>query len=209
MATLDHTRAVAIVLQGCVEDLYDSILPLYGAVVGWVTNSIDADLPADTDVDAIYEAYKLLTIPGVSLGPALRDVDAADGEFSGQFGIPSGYFPISFAFDGPLEAAANDVAAYGVQIDLNRATLLCRDTGDAGGTDLTVTVTAEEEGETSITIAVLTLTGGSGIDQLLTIPQASLAATQIAAGKTIKVTLSTVPDNASDVRLILWARGAE
>jgi len=70
----DNLRAVAIVLQQRIDDLYTRLLPLYTISHAWIVNNHDSYLPGPGQVKQVFDTYTDFKIYEISLADILLEL---------------------------------------------------------------------------------------------------------------------------------------
>jgi hypothetical protein len=70
----DNLRAVAIVLQQRVDDLYTRLLPIYTLSHAWKLNLQDSYLPSPGQVKQVFDTYVGFSIYDISLADILLEL---------------------------------------------------------------------------------------------------------------------------------------
>lgn len=205
MATSENIRAVGLILQECVDALYSDILPVYGVTSGWILSSIDDDLPAEEEVKAQLEAYEALAKLPISLSSAIQDVRASTGiPAEGIFYLPATVFPLISRIDGPVIIGEFDSKSFGLNLEIQKITLFCKDTGSPGD-DLTVDI--HKNGE-SIFSVLPTIAAASGDDVLYIIPDATITEKYILSADVLTSLVVSTPIGCRFILLIIWVKTA-
>lgn len=203
MATLEHVRAVALVLQQCAETLYNDVLPVYGITDAWNVTGLDGDLPPEGEVKSTLELYEQITKLPINLASALRDVKASTGTpIGGLFYLPSTIFPILFKLEGVVIPGDFGSQAFGTPLHIERITLFCEETG-SGGSDLVVDV---QKGGGSLFSTLPTIPANSGDDVLYIVPNGDISETSISSSDVLTASVVSHPDVCQGVLLAIWVQ---
>ncbi|MGD9125747.1 MAG: hypothetical protein PVH19_00075 [Planctomycetia bacterium] len=200
MATVQHRRIAAILLQDAIGQLNAAVAPLHALASVWTVSGINDDLPSEAEVKAVLDGYAALSIPGLNARIALADVNASTDPFDGQFAVPATAFVVPFVFAGPVWAPLEQAQGFGVALTLQRLTLFVSISGTTGA-DLTVDVRCDG---VSMLSAVVSVPGGSGENIHVIVPDSQLITTSIPAGSVLSAHLVTAPDDAQGVTVNVW-----
>ena len=202
MATVQHKRLTAILLQNAFSALYSGVLPGYSLTAFWNVSGIDDDLPDEGEVKAVYDQYVTLAVPALNARAAVADIAASEEDFDGLFSVPATATLIPFVFSGPVYAGLSDSQGFGVALTLQRLTIFVQNTGTTGAN---LSLDLRLDGITMLT-SPLSIPVGSGENIGVIVPPSQIATTAIPASGVVSAHIVTAPDDAEGVAFNVWVK---
>lgn len=203
MASIENVRAVALILQQCVEALYTDIISVYGVTSGWNVTGLDEDLPPEGDVKSILGEYEQISKFPVNLASAVRDVkESTEAVVEGLFFLPTTVYPLVFRIEGPVIPGVFDTQSFGTDLEIEKITVFCKDTG-TGGNNLVLDVMLNSN---SIFANLPLIPANSGNNVLYIVPDEDISETSILSADVLEAITAFAPDGCRDVTLTIWVR---
>lgn len=202
MASLQHRRMTAILLQNGLNTLYNDVLPLYSLAAFWNVSGIDDDLPDEGEVKAVLDLFIPLAVPALNARAAIADVSASEEGFDGIFAVPATAFLVPFVFSGPVWAGQSQSQGFGVALELQRLTIFVQVSGTTGA-NLSLDLQVDD---VSMLTAPVSVPVGSGDNVGVVVPSSQLVTTSIPASSVVSAHILAAPDDAEGVAVNVWVK---